>query len=56
MRFVIDLRGPGGNVGIVHFTYFTGVARLCIRLPTNRGIGAVHGMVHASQPAGWVQT
>ena len=37
MGFVIDLRGPGGNVGIVHFAYL----RLCIRLPTNCGIGAV---------------
>ena len=41
MGFVIDLRGPGGNVGIVHFTYLTGVGRMCIRLPTNCGIGAV---------------
>ncbi len=41
MGFVIDLRGPGGNVGIVHFTYLTSVARLCIRVPTNCGIGAV---------------
>jgi hypothetical protein len=33
MGFVIDLRGPGGDVGIVQRTVTLGVARLCTRVP-----------------------
>jgi hypothetical protein len=33
MGFVIDLRGPGGNVGIVQRTLPCRVARLCTRVP-----------------------